>query len=402
MAAETPWQSYGSCVSSARVRFDSPAPIRASTVARAVVTTIGRPLFLRIAALGTVVTIGATILFAGQGLRARDLVLLFHASLPARLALWTGWTLMATPVLAPVFDAPGTLSLRTLRPRQGPIVATILALASVAELPWVLLFARGASALQSYAMTALALAIQLGLIAARARPRALGLAAASAALAMLDPPPVVMALPASVLAVIGAQVAWRHGLERRGHAWRLVRPMPAVFALAALHALLLVRAQRTRLSLSAMIAAAGGAFLALSLANDPTDRPIHRGTLVMALPLTFAASALAPPILRGERRLAPWLRSLRIRASTVFAAFFLALATPSSAMAATAGAIAAGAARASPWALAAGLWLASLASTSFVAVWARVHDRSERRSPVVFVLGVVAVALAMLGAASAW
>jgi hypothetical protein len=178
--------------------------------------------------------------------------------------------------------------------------------------------------------------------------------------------------------------------------------MPAVLALATLHALLLVRTQRTRLSMSALIAAAGGAFLALSLENDPTDRPIHRGTLVLALPLTFAAAALAPPILQGERRLAPWLRSLRIRASSVFAAFLLALATPSSAMAATAGALAAAAARTSPLALGAALGLASLGSTACVAVWARAHDRSEKRSPVLFVVGVVALSIAMLGAASAW
>ncbi|MCL2449899.1 MAG: hypothetical protein FWD17_13215, partial [Polyangiaceae bacterium] len=154
-----------------------PGPSRAA-LPWAVFKTIGRPLFFRLAALGTVVAMGGTIVFMGNGLPARSLVGLVHTSPGVRLVLWAGWALLVTPVIAPVFDAPGTLSLRALRPRTGPLVAVILALLAIAETPWALLFAAGGGALQSVAMSALALSLHLGLAAARARPRAAGLAAA--------------------------------------------------------------------------------------------------------------------------------------------------------------------------------------------------------------------------------
>jgi hypothetical protein len=112
---------------------------------------------------------------------------------------------------------------------------------------------------------------------------------------------------------------------------------------------------------------------------------------------------LARPVLDTERRLRPWLRSLRVRPRTVVAAFAFALTMPSSALAAGAGVVAGVVGRTPPLALGAGLGVTALVVSGAVAAWARIHrhQRGRLRNPIFFVLGVLAIALATL-AAAAW
>src|SRR6516164_7551249 len=83
-------------------------------VARAVLVTAGRPALSRGLAVGAAIGVVGTIVFAGNGMKASDLVHLFHVSWGVRASLWAAWTLLATPAIASAFDAPGTRILRSL------------------------------------------------------------------------------------------------------------------------------------------------------------------------------------------------------------------------------------------------------------------------------------------------
>jgi hypothetical protein len=383
-----------------------------AAVVRAVFLTAGRPTLVRASAIAAAVGVAGSIVFAGSGMPTRDLVHLFHASSSVRAALWIGWTIAATPAVASAFDAPGTRMVRALRVPSVRLVAALLVLFACVEVPWALLFAFGGGALQAWTMTWLAVAMQVSLVVLRAHSRSGWMALLPVVLAAWDEPMVVAAPISFAVAAIAVRVAWVRGLEKGRGALRMTRPMPAVLALALTHLLRLVRSERVRLLLAGFGTATGCGFLSLSLRNDPAPHPVQRAATVMALPLTLAAAVLAPPLLDVERRLRPWLVSLRVRPAAVLAAFLLALGTPSSALAAGAGAIAgavvsAGTPTASgtsitPAALACALAVASWASTGAVGGWARLHDRSRTRNPIAFALGAVAIAVALMGAAQAW
>jgi hypothetical protein len=371
-------------------------------VVRAVLVTAGRPVLRRASAMAAGIGIAATIVFGGSGLPPADLVHLLHGSLPARAALWTGWTMVAGAVMAPAFDAPGTRTLRAMRLPRTLLLASLLALTGAVQAPWAILFLLGDGPLRAAAVTALAIALPCSLMVAARRPRSAPLSLAAMALVAWDGPASLTLPPAVVLAALVLHVAWLRGQERGGSLWRVTRPLPAVLALALAHLLRLTRVERARLSFAALGAAAGCTLLSFSLRNDPTERPVHRAVLFMALPLTLAAATLAPPALDSEHQLLPWLRSLRVRAVAVVAAFALALATPSSALAAGAGAVAGAAGGVSAAHLGLALACFSLVIASAVAAWARLHDRTRNRNPIVFVLGAVGLAMIFVGMAAAW
>lgn len=369
---------------------------------RATLLTAGRPALRRASGLGSAVGIVAAIVFGGNGLRVADLVHLFHASWRARAALWSCWILLATPAVAPAFDAPGTPTLRALRVPRGALLLSLMLIFVCIESPWGLLFACGGGPSQAATQTALAITIQTALVTSRKRPRALWYGVPAIALAVWDAPSIAASVPACALAIASVRAGWMWGLERNRAALRITRPMPVIPALTIAYLLRLVRAEGARLSLVVLGAVAGSALLATSLRHDPTGRPVPRGALVMALPLTLAAAVLAGPVLEVERRLRPWLRSLRVRAGAVVCAFVLAVATPSSALAAGAGIVAATAGGASVLTLGSGLAIVSLVITATVTAWARVHDRMRKKNPIVFVVGVVAIASAAVGASAVW
>jgi hypothetical protein len=167
-----------------------------------------------------------------------------------------------------------------------------------------------------------------------------------------------------------------------------------VVALTITQLLGLVRTARARLATAALMAFMGGAALSLSLRNDPPTRPIARALLCLTLPLCVAISAIVAPAQRVEERLVPFARAPRTSSRVLFLSFALTLSTPSSALGATSGAVAMSLAGSSPWPVAATAfaWTTLLAFT--LAAWARRHQRTKRKSPVVFTVGVMVVAAA--------
>jgi hypothetical protein len=375
---------------------------KARHVFRALLVTAGWPVLLRALALWSAVGIVATILFAGNGIHARDVTRLFHSSLGARLLLTVGWCLLATPVVSGAFDAPGTRTLRTLTVPRRAWVAALAALLLLAQAPYGLLFARAEGAISALVAMAFAVAAQASVVAATRRPPAVVFALGALVLVVVDARPMLTVVPAAVLAVAGVASAWNVALDATARDVRATRVTSPVLVLAIVHLLRMVRVARARVALALGSVALGTAALGLSLVNDPPARPVARALAVLALPLTLCAAVLVGPVRETEDRVRALARVTRTRWTTLLAAFALALAVPSSAFAATAGAIAGVLAHvpALPLGGAAGVWAVPIACAT--AGWARWHDRRTRRSPTLFVVGVVVVAALATGVGVAW
>lgn len=367
---------------------------------RLVARIAGRPVVLRVLATWGAVALPAAVIFGPQGLTARDLALAMHQALILRALVWLGWIALSMHATTSAFDAAGMSAVRVARPRRVALIASLLAMASIVHAPWFVLWLRGDGLLAAIGGVSLAVAIAASAFALLRRPSrsaALVLVAASA-LSLAHLPG---AAPVAVgLAVAAVDRAWRGALEQRSSArpWTRADASP-VRALATVHLLRLVRAERIRLVLAAMLGGLGTAGL-LTLRWDPTPRPIGRAVAIMTVPLAVGASLLVAPLVDGERQLAPRLRALRVRPWVVVAAFLGGAATPTSAFAATAGVCAGFATGVSPISLglALGTWAVVLAGV--VGTWGRSHGRMRTPTQSRFVAGVaviatVAVALAM-------
>jgi hypothetical protein len=322
-----------------------------------------------------------------------------HESVSMRVALWAVWVTLATPVVAAAFDAPGTGTLRTLVPRRT-LVTHVLLLLTAAQLPWATLFARGSGPIAATNAALLAVGVEASVLAASRRPRHALLLAMAAATIVADLPAHLTVAPALALAYASTMAAWRSGLASRTSTLHLTRPTYPVVALTITQLLGLIRTARARLTMAALMAFIGGSALALSLRNDPPARPIARALLCLTLPLCVAISALVAPVQRVEERILPFARATRTSSRVVFLSFALALSTPSSALGATSSAVAMSMTGGSPWPVAATMlaWTTLLAFT--LAAWARRHQRTQRKSPAVFTIGVIVVAAAFSGVAS--
>jgi hypothetical protein len=364
-----------------------------------VFVVVGRPVLVR--ALATFVAIGlpTAIVFSPSGMRARDLVPAIQHSTILRVVLWAGWLLLAAPSTHAVFEAPGTLTLRALRLPRGRLLVALLLLASVVHLPWAVLFGRGAGIAEACGVVVVAVAIETAVFAGLRRRPLLVLGAG--ALAVLPVPSVVQLLAGGVLALLGVRAAWAVGPERGARAWRLTRPTRPVLALLAMFLLRIVRSARSRLTIASMLAALGGAGL-LTLRTEPTAHPIPRALAIMSLPLTLAAALFVEPLLQCERVVRPILRTLRVRPLAIAAAFLVALAAPSTAFAASAGTAAGVLSGVEPFGLTFGLSVWAIQLSCLVGVWGRWHDRTRRRSPAVFAVGVALIAALAIGAMLAW
>jgi hypothetical protein len=369
---------------------------------RGLVLALGRPLIRNALALCVALGIPAAILFSSNGLRAKDVVTLAHHSLLARGLLWLAWLALSAPALHVLFEAPGSRTLRALRVPRAALVCALFLLASVTQLPWALLFARGGGLVAAWAAVTLALGLSASALVALRRPRWALLLALGAALLAADLPPLVVALVGSVWAPCALHAGWSCALEQPSARWRLMRPTHPLLALYAAHALGLARAARSRL-LVALVSGVGGALgLAYSLRNDPTERPVVRALAALALPLTLGAAACVAPLLESEARLRWLLRSLRVPRAFVLSAFLLAVATPSSALAATTGIALSTAAHTSMSALGAALLGWALALSCAVAAWGRFLEWRARRSAGAFAAGVTLIAALALLLALSW
>lgn len=347
---------------------------------RVLLSTSGRAVAVRAVPLAMGVGLVAAIVFGGHGVPASLVVKMMHASLGVRLSLFVAWTMLASPAALRAVDAPGTITLRALRPPRAPLYALLVAIACAAQTPWIALAA-------STGLVPAAIAALLACAATTSLP---GFAAALALVA-IDPPSAFAIGPATAIAFFSVRHAWRHALEQRAVV-PIVRRAPPAIALAMTYIARIVRIGRARLNAAAIVVFAGEGALALTLRNDPDARPVTRALAVLAFPLAIAAALLAAPAIETEARLRPLLRSTRTKTATLALAMVLALATPSTALAATASV-----------ALAPSVTLFSVAYAlviaSSVAVWARRAARARRSST--FILGVAAIATAftILGAA---
>jgi hypothetical protein len=335
-------------------------------------------------------------------MNARDLTRLFHGGVGARIALAVVWIVLATPVVSCAFDAPGTRTLRSLPVSRRAWVGLLVALMLVVQAPCGVLFARAEGPIAALVEMLLAVAIEAGVVAAAKRPRFALIAIAAMALVVLDARPALVVMPAAALAAASARAAWRVALDGAGRDLRMTRATTPVLVLTMAHLLRIVRVARARLAIAAGSAVVGAFALGLSLHNDPPARPVARALSVLAFPLTLCAAVLVGPVRETEDRVRALARVTCTRWTTLLAAFALALTTPSSALAATAGALAGAFAHQPPLALAgaAGTWAMAVACA--VAAWARWHDRRTRRNPALFAVGVVVVGVLATGAGVAW
>lgn len=367
--------------------------------ARAVFATAGRPVLLRAIALGTGVGVLAAIFFAPNGIRAADVARWMHASVFVRASLWAAWVALATPVVASALDAPGTRTLRSLVRRRTLVIAVTILFAA-AQLPWAILFARGSGIAAAANALLLAVALESSLVAATRRPRHAIFTAAASALVVADLPAFLTLLPAAALAYASTAAAWRSPPIARASSLRFSRPTFPALAIALAQLLAIARTARARISTAALTASIGCATLYLSWRNDPPLRPIERALVVLTLPLCIVASVLVAPALGVESRLRPHLRATRTPARVVFLGLAIALSAPTVALGATSSAVAVSLAGTSPWPVAAvaSAWAGVVASA--IAAWARRHDRTARRDPATFVIGVVVVASVLTWIAS--
>jgi hypothetical protein len=281
-------------------------------IARGVVRALGRPVLTRALAVATAAGIPAAIVFSPTGMRAADLVGLVHASPIARSLLWATWLVLAAAPARAVFDAPGSSTLRALRLPRAPLLAALLLLSSMVQVPWAVLFARGSGLLEAWAATMLAVATEAALVVAARRPRTWVTVAVLGGALVVEAPPLLRAVAGTVLAVGFVERAWAVGAEQRVEALRVVRPSPPVLALAVMYVLRLVRAERSRAAVAFVAAAAGTASLVVAHA-EPTDRPLPRALAILALPLVVVAAVCVAPILECEAVARAALVSLRAR-----------------------------------------------------------------------------------------
>lgn len=375
---------------------------RAITVIRAVFAVLGRPTQRSALAVAVALGIPCAVLFTSNGLRAVDVVAMMQRSIVARGLLWAGWLALSVPALRSLFDAPGTRSLRALRLPRVPLFVALSLLALNVELPWGILFARGGGVVQAWAVLALAICAGGFAQAAWCRPRWGAAFALTCAVVVLVPPGLVVAVFASGVAPFALARAWAHVPEQPGLRFRALRPTSAFTALYLSHVLCLLRAARSRLMVALAAGASGAIGLVFSLQNDPTVRPFPRALSVLCLPLTLAAAVCVAPLLEAEARLRVPLRSLRVSRAFVLAAFLTAVATPSSALAATTAAAASSAGHVSLALLVLALMAWAWALSTAVALWGRLLEARARRSAGIFVAGVTLIAALGLIGANAW
>lgn len=383
-------------------RSGAPPRIGLGRVLRAVCVTLGRPVSLHALALSVALGIPSAILFSANGLRARDVVALSHHSLAMRSLLWAVWLLLSAPALRVLLDAPGSRTLRALRLPRGSLVTALLALAALVQLPWAILFARGGGSLEAGAAVTLAIALNASLVVALRRGRWLIALALGGLLLLWDPGASVVAACGALWAPFALDAAFRCALEQRRTSLRLTRPTHPLLALYVTHLLRLLRSAQARLVIACLSGVGGATGLLFSLRNDPTERVLQRALSALALPLTLAAAVCVAPVLESELSLRVMLRSLRVPRSFSLGAFFLAIATPSSALAASSGVAAGAAYHASTSGLGVTLFGWAVILSCAVGIWGRFLESRARRSAGTFAAGVTLIAALALLLAFSW
>ncbi len=251
------------------------------------------------------------VVFGGNGMQPADVVRALAASAAFRLAFLATTGLIAAPVIGPALLAPGALFVRSLPVRRSALVGLVAAAAALVEVPVFFLFvaARAPVAGIAFGCAAAALALLLG---TRATTPIAVAASASSSVALVAGLPAALAAPVAVAALgLVAREAWVHAPERAGHsagAVALVRGGPAR-AVAAVHALRLLRREAPALVRGALFALGAGILIPIVAANRGAvgAGPSLVVLLVVAtLPVVVALSGVCASILDNERSLR-WL-----------------------------------------------------------------------------------------------
>lgn len=293
---------------SVSVSVTAKAARRPFPLLRVLSATAGKAAFAQGASLYAGLAVLAGILFGGNGMDAADVTRLCRLRPFGGVLLFCLWVLVSLPVARALLTAPAATYLRWLPvPRWRFLLVHGLHLA-LAQVPLVLLWARGEGAAAGLAACASGVAGH-ALLLCRPRPFAEGLAAPLLLLALLQGRPLVLLAVALPAAAVLLRRAWlvaplRDGVPRRP----LVRG-PAGVALALAHLAVLLRGHRPPLLRAGLLAALASVISFLAVRNNQVrlGEPASAVSLGVAAPLLcIAASGLAGPLLRAERHLR-WL-----------------------------------------------------------------------------------------------
>jgi hypothetical protein len=266
------------------------------------VTGRGLALYLGIGAV-------ASWLFAPpNGIRAVDVTEAAALTWQLRLGLWGAWLVAATPVAHALLELPATFGLRALPLPRWYFWAIHGGLLLIAQLPWWLLWGRGAGWWAGTAATVAAAAGHALIVARPRRPTEVGAAICLGA-AIVWPWPASVLLPVALAAgTVGVATAWGRAPERAARReWRQVGgPAPLALMLAYL---VLVRRGAAAVLVRGLVAMLLGAGMAILVVRNNHVPDLTRMTTVAALSLGVAtallaigAASVASPMALWERR----------------------------------------------------------------------------------------------------
>jgi hypothetical protein len=277
-------------------------------LARVLTRTAGLPALLRALPAFAAIALAATILFAGNGMRAADLVALAERAPAVRAALWGAWLLVTIPAARVLLETPETFFLRSLPVPPWHFWLVHGAQLALLQLPWAMLWLRGGGLVTGLAAIMLAVAADALWIA---RPRSardlLALASLVAALALPLPSALRLAL-GLFAAPLGIASAWTRAPGKGVSVGAgLVHGGPASALLLA-HAAVIGRRDLLLLLRGLVLALLGAVILALVVRNNPgAGISLESFALIVApLPLALATGGVAVRALDTERALT-WL-----------------------------------------------------------------------------------------------
>lgn len=278
---------------------------------RVIAGSAGRTAFQRAAPLYFAILLAAAVIFSPKGMRAADVMEISARSLAFRLCLFGLWLMAATPAARAVLCEPALFFLRSLPvPRWHFFVGQGLLLFLV-ELPWSMLFCRGAGSVMGLCAAVTAMAAHALIVARPWKLLEWGAAAGLLSMMVLTPPSAPLLGVAGAALAIGMGAAWVAAPARDAGAGRplgLIRG-PAVLALTGAYLLTLWRSHGALLWRGFLLALLATSITTLALKNNDIRDAELRSTVSLGIlfgPLLLGACGLSGPVLRSERQ-ARWL-----------------------------------------------------------------------------------------------
>lgn len=281
---------------------------------RALAVTAGRGAFRRSVPFYFAVLIAAGIAFGGNGMDAADLTRLMRRSAAVRIPLWGLWLVGSGPAVLALLTEPRLLFLRSLPVPRWRVLSAHALLLLIAELPWVVLFARGEGLLYGLAVAMATMSLHCVWVA---RP----LSRRQGWLTLLSLPvfwavavsarPSLLLLAGLACLVLALPQAYVAAPERDSHTRLLFLSarLPPTLALALAYLALLVRGQRALLLRSVLLTLLAVGISYLAIVNNHVVSTESQATLAigtLSVPLLLALCSVAAVILRIETQLA-WL-----------------------------------------------------------------------------------------------